>query len=222
MPSRYLLTIFLPMLFALGLRGDTIELKTGERIEGTFKQATSAGVVIQVGGQSITIPLEKVRAIYFGVVPTRTVAEPARSQEAMDALKALRSVTESGISYRDYAPRVLDAKVKIDRYLSSAGNDPPDSRKAIETAMREYELASMAWNIKGSSEWTTADRVEQVLEKDPEISKCPGLKRWLDQELRANPFRPAIAGFDAGENPSILWTCASAQIAEAERLIAQH
>ena len=60
----------LPLLLALSLRADTIELKTGERIEGAFKQATSAGAVIEVGGQAITIPLEKVKAIYFGVVPT--------------------------------------------------------------------------------------------------------------------------------------------------------
>src|SRR5258708_4832106 len=58
----------LPPLFAVSLRGDTFELKRGEGIEGTFKQATSAGAVIEVGGQSITFPLGKLRAIYFGVV----------------------------------------------------------------------------------------------------------------------------------------------------------
>jgi hypothetical protein len=91
----------LALLFALSLRGDTIELKTGERIE--------------VAGQPITIPLEKIQAIYFGVVPSRTVAGPAPSQEALDALKALRSVVQTGLDYRDYSQRVLDAKVKVDR-----------------------------------------------------------------------------------------------------------
>ena len=59
----------LSALFALSLRGDTLELKTGERIEGAFKQATSAGAVIEVAGQPITIPHERVRAIYFGSAP---------------------------------------------------------------------------------------------------------------------------------------------------------
>ncbi len=48
---------------------DVIELKTGQRVEGTFKQATPAGVVIEVGGQPITFEQEKVRAIYFGPAP---------------------------------------------------------------------------------------------------------------------------------------------------------
>jgi hypothetical protein len=106
--------VVLSPLFTLSLWGDTIELKTAEHIEGIFKQATSTGAVIEVGGQSITVPLEKVRAIYFGSVPARTVSGPALSELAMDSLKALRSVTESGISYRDYAPRVLDTRVRVD------------------------------------------------------------------------------------------------------------
>ena len=105
----------LSALFALNLRSDILELKTGERIEGTFKQATAAGAVIEVAGQPITISLEKVKAIYFGVA---------------DALKALRSVTQSGIAYRDYAQRMLDAKVKVDRYLSLAWKRPGRIPKA--------------------------------------------------------------------------------------------
>ena len=108
----------LPLLFALSLRGDTIELKTGERIEGTFKQATSAGAVIEVGGQPISIPLEKVKAIYFGAVPSASPTAPPPARDALDALRGLQSVVESGLTYRDYATRVLDAKVKVDRYLS--------------------------------------------------------------------------------------------------------
>jgi hypothetical protein len=116
-PMRFLQVLaVLSPLFALSLRGDTIELKTGERIDGTFKQATQTGAVIEVGGQSVTIPLEKVQAIYFGVVPARTVSGAAPSELAMGSLRALRSVTDSGISYRDYAPRVLDTRVSVDKY----------------------------------------------------------------------------------------------------------
>src|ERR1035437_1511334 len=48
-PMRFFRVLaVLPPLFALSLSGDTIQLKTGERIEGTFKQATSTGAVIDV------------------------------------------------------------------------------------------------------------------------------------------------------------------------------
>ena len=90
-----LLMVFLP-LFALILRGDTIELKTGEHIDGAFKQATAAGAVIEVAGQLITIPLEKVKAIYFGVAPTR--AGPAASVPPV----ATQAPTREG--QRDSAP----------------------------------------------------------------------------------------------------------------------
>src|SRR5712692_6783873 len=116
--TRMCVLAVLPSLFALSLRGDTIELKTGEKIDGRFKQATSAGVVMEVGGQSITVPIARVRAIYLGAAPTTAKAD-STATDALEALKALQSVTSSGVSYRDYAPRVLDAKVKVDKYLSS-------------------------------------------------------------------------------------------------------
>src|SRR5437016_3288518 len=71
--------LIIASLFTVSARGDTIELKTGERIEGAFKQATSAGAVIEVGGQSITIPLENVQAIYFGLIPGRPGSGPKPS-----------------------------------------------------------------------------------------------------------------------------------------------
>jgi ABC-type Fe3+-hydroxamate transport system substrate-binding protein len=137
-------------LFALCLSAGTIELKTGERIEGKFIAATSTHAVIEVAGQSITIPLEKVRAIYFGAVPARTVAGPPPSHEALDALKALQSVAQSGIAYREYATRVLDARVKVDQYLSSQA-DTTELRRAIRGAIMDYELAGNIWlaNISG-------------------------------------------------------------------------
>lgn len=234
----------LSSLFALSLRGDTIELKTGERIEGTFKQATSAGAAIEVGGQSITIPLEKVQAIYFGAVPARTATSQAPSQEAMDALKALRSVTGSGIAYRDYAQRVLDARVKVDRYLSSPGSDGPEPRGAIRVAMLEYELASQGW-VAGSSPVEHGDLwrpMGEILE-DPDVQKCPAAKTII--YLRDNPPPsnnattrrsksppPPARKQDPteelgllfamrGNAPGSLWPCASLQVAEAEKLLSQ-
>jgi hypothetical protein len=225
----------LPLLFGLSLSGDTIELKTGERIEGAFKQANSAGAVIEVAGQPITIPLEKIQAIYFGAVPSRTVAGPAPSQEALDALKALRSVVQTGLDYREYSQRVLDAKVKVDQYLSAPANGAAE-RNGIETAMREYELARDAWDasfnflntLKLSGERRQA--IGQFLE-DPETT-CPVLTDFVGQEGRgrhgeslASLFLTQAAALYQARHTRVyesLWTCASAQVAQAERLITQH
>lgn len=168
----------LPLLFALSLRGDTIELKTGEKIDGRFKQANSDGAIIEVGGQSLTIPLDKVRAIYLGAGPNATASgERAPYGEAVDALKALRSVTSSSVSYRDYAPRVLDAKVKVDKYLSSPGGD--DARRdTIRAAMQYYELAATAWNAEIVKDYDRAREVGQALQ-NPALAECPTVKKVI-------------------------------------------
>lgn len=63
---------------------DVVELKTGQRVDGTLRQATPASVSIEVGGQTITFEGEKVRAIYFGVAPASTsmAATPSLRAEA--------------------------------------------------------------------------------------------------------------------------------------------
>ena len=128
-----------PLAFA-----DVIELKTGQRVEGTLKQATPAGVSIEVGGQTITFEGERVRAIYFGTAPAPIVAQPTPRDEAMKALRGLRSVTEGGINQRDYAPRASDAKIVVDRYRADVPADV--ARDAISESPGFYVFAATAWN----------------------------------------------------------------------------
>ena len=132
------------------------------------------------------IPLEKVEAIYFGGAPkARTQVAPAPSQDTLDALIALRSVTESGIAYRDYAPRVLDARVKVDRYLSTS-KDSPELTNPIRIAMREYELASQVWN-NDPLQWS--NKAQQIVD-DPIIFKCPAIQeaiQHISTKIHARP-----------------------------------
>jgi hypothetical protein len=226
----------LPLLFVLSLRGDTIELKTGERIDGTFKQATSAGALIEVAGQSITIPLDRVQAIYFGAVPVRTAAGPPASQEALSALRALRSVTGSGITLREYATRVLDARVTVDRYLSQ-GSDGRELRRAIRAAMVEYELAYRAWQAN-SGDWNLGfSRAMGETMQDPEVARCPTVQTVTarvdnpqPQPLKGRSPRPPssppdratmlgleLSNISGGSLAPGIWACASAQVSQAEQ-----
>jgi hypothetical protein len=65
---------------------------------------------------------------------------------ALQVLQGLQSATDGGISYQDYAPRVTDAKIQVDRMLS----DTPDSapKAAIVEALAFHVFASYAWNAK--------------------------------------------------------------------------
>jgi hypothetical protein len=210
--------------------GDVVELKSGERIEGKFKQATSAGVVIEVGDQPITMPLEKVRAIYFGSAPDLPASAQQASpvHEALTALKALQSVTTVGVNYRDYASRVLDTKVKVDQFLQSPKENSVPGRDAIRLAMRYYELASQAWGSKissGADSYQQSVNVGHTLAEDKEISACPAVQQLVATSAKTPPpkgaksnaeFQFFFIAFEVGGRPAILWRCASDKIADAE------
>jgi hypothetical protein len=204
---------------------DVVELKTGERLEGAFKQATAAGVVIEVGGQAITMPLAKVKAIYFGAAkPTAGSAAVPPSAEALDALRALRSITESAVAFRDYAPRILDCKIKFDKYLGASGNDTQELGTAIRLAMREYELASLAWDTSfpGHGDLAMWKKVEAGLDSNI-LSTCPIIEQVVKKlELTASYHGLGMQDTDTvGGKPAcmVLWSCAADRVAEAERLV---
>lgn len=85
----------------------------------------------------------------------------------------LRSQKRRRVSYRDYAPRVLEAKIKIDRFLSAPGNSAMEMRKAVEIAMSEYELASQAWGSQLSNSVSAFDSIGTRIAENADISKSP-------------------------------------------------
>jgi hypothetical protein len=213
------------LLAIAGLNADVLELKTGEHLEGVFRKADSAGVVIEAAGQAITIPLDKVKAIYFGEKPS----VPEAGADALDAVRGLQSVTQAGVNYQEYSRRLLDAKVITDRYLSSA--KPELKGEPIRLAMRYYEVASQLWSHKistNSGSWNQSIGLGRELTQDTELRSCPGLAAGVDRLLQQisqsrlpMPKQPdkrqesqlSMLTFLAGDTllPTI-WTCASAQI----------
>lgn len=53
-------------------------------------------------------PLKPMRPL-----PSVSEAERRSAYEAVQALKALQSVTRAGVTYNEYLPRVLDAKIQV-------------------------------------------------------------------------------------------------------------
>ncbi len=219
-------TLPIATLLAVGLVwADTVELKTGERLDGTFRQANAAGVVIEAAGQPLTIPLDKVRAIYLGSAGPET-QHPANAsvaiQEALDALKSLRSATNTGVVFRDYAQLVLDSAIRVDRALESARNEPDPRRQAIQAAMAEYEFARDVWhttlNILCCVEHS--ERIGQSIRKNARLSNCPPIKAILAKTRTTDPKALGTEAILAGAEQNIqssLWQCAAEQIADAER-----
>lgn len=196
-------------------RADLVELKTGQRVEGTFKQLSLSGVEIEVGGQTITFELAKVRALYFGAAPSATpaTATPSAGQEALRALRDLRSATASGVTMRDYISRTADTKVKVDRYLQEPEQGDQAAREAVRAAMKYYSATGRLWSARvglvGRSPSQSA--IMSAATHMAQFSDCnrPGLKDKMVQWATT------------GEGTALqeMWACASERVTEAEKLI---
>ena len=111
--------------------------------------------------------------------------------------------------------------------------------------MREYEQASILWNIKIQGNGLTAGRAlgEAILNKSENshllhcssIQNLTTLGRSAYRDARGQQYpavaprklfedpipNPLIIGMDLIEaSPGVIWPCASEQVAEAERLLA--
>jgi hypothetical protein len=200
------------LALASGLFADTIELKTGERIEGAFKQATPAGVIIVVGGKALNFPLSSVRSIYFGSASASEKEKPNPAAiEAIDAVRGLRSVTEAGLNYSQYSQRVLDAKVRVDRFTSSTSLNDAELGVIIQAAMHYYELASRAWSAKISKNESMQTEVGLLAKAD----KCPAVRETVANSLFGGDLQ---IGMLMGEHLQVFWHCGVAKLAESESL----
>jgi hypothetical protein len=152
----------------------------------------------------------------------------------MDALKALRSVASGGVNYQNYAPRVLDAKVKVDRYFETHPTEVFQVRNSIYIAMKEYQLAASVWNtsIFGKDDISQKATNGIMLATDPVISQCRAVAAFVEVTMEAarrknidtsNEFgrMEAYADFVGANKDAIqpLWACAAAKIDEADKLI---
>jgi hypothetical protein len=139
--------------------------------------------------------------------------------DAMKALQGLRSIASAGVTYRDYAPRVLDAKIIVDRYLLQPGAREEVAYTPIDMALRFYVLASRAWNVQ------IRQSGYEVIAKDPLLPECPPIQALIragaelpiaDVLRKLHYTDTMIAGIAVASGVPALWQCAGEQLAAAE------
>lgn len=187
---------------------EVVELKTGQRVEGELKSVTPTEVLLDVAGQPITFPREKVAIIYFGTPPKGSGGSPL--SDALRVLKGLQSATSAGVNYRDYAPRVTDAKIQVDQMLGDAPDGP--IKIALADALGFYVYASNAWNAR------VARSNYEVIALNPLYEKCEPLKREVERLDRGRSRELSSRGISisiVGVSP--LFDCANERLNEAER-----
>ena len=142
-------------------------------------------------------------------------AERQAASGAIQALKSIQSITTAGVNYQNYAPRVLDVKVKIDQYLASRPKTPQivQVNLDIERAMDLYIYAGKIWNahiVRNYREESEISRQAEVL--------CPELVPELDR--MASRFKARgeeISREEMAIPPLFLWECATRRIIQAEK-----
>lgn len=158
---------------------------------------------------------------------------PAGAQEAVDAVRALKSVTEVGVNYAQYAPRVLDAKVKVDQYLAHPPANDLALRGDIKAAMRYHEMVSQALNAKMVMALTQKTGTTEALNRNTQArhaladigaaaggDQCFSLRTSLAAlTVLPGDDKNLNAGLFIADRPSLLWTCAAQQLAQADRLL---
>lgn len=188
-----LMFVLMFVLMTTGASADTLELISGERLEGRVKDMTTTSVGIEVGGQQIRVERAKVRAMYFGAPVRQAPPTPPVVADALSALKALGSAVSAGLTYRDYVPRVADTKIHVDRAVVD-GNTPPAITASLSDAMSYYILAARLW------QWEIGHPQRVNNDLGVSVPSCVDSGSLF-----------TITQMEA------LWKCASAKIAEAEK-----
>lgn len=158
---------------------------------------------VPAGSVDIMKSLFFLTMIFAGVLP----AQNTPATDALDALRGLKSITEVGVSYRDYMPRVLDAKIKVDKYLAGAAKDDPTAKR-VTTIMQMYIIAAKGWGADITKDYGAQQKAAESVAGNPEIMACPAMP--IEKPHKPDPAEAAEAAKVMAE--------AAAVLAEAEAM----
>ena len=242
--------IVLALVWPRSASAEVVELSGGEWVEGKLREVTPAGVVVEVGGQTVTFAPDRVLAIYFRASsqgapaqaapaapspppaaspPSLPAASPPSSPsppfkgsspaaDALQVVKSLRSAVLGGMSYREYQTRVNAATNIVDRYLAALPEGPEG--ESISDAMRYYALAGSAWNNQGTASRTVWLRKVDALDRCAAYQDYAKSMQSKGEAYYAERVKNYVVISDGVI--SVLWSCASEKIAEAETLLANN
>jgi hypothetical protein len=133
------------------------------------------------------------------------------AQSAKDAVRALQKLQariESGISYRDYAPALGDARFEVNLFLQSPqAKSKQNLAVAIKSAMNHYQNAKETWGIKVSTgyDYITID-LQQAL-ADSLFKDYPEIRTGYE--------------FQVDKAVQIIWTKANKELEKAMALLSK-
>ena len=132
-------------------------------------------------------------------------------------IKSLRAALNNGMGFSEYQARVASANTVVDRHLAAISGSPESD--TIGDAARYYTLAASAWNNQGATSRTV------WLRKDDALRRCTAYQEFARamQDKGEAFYAERVSNYVVISDGviSVLWSCASDKITEAEALLAK-
>jgi len=193
---------------------DTVELMSGERIEGKIAKVTDDLVYVETAAGVVLVPRRTIRSM-SGTAPIGPAAVPGG--DVLKALKDLQTAAASPISQQEYKVRVDQSREVVAKFLQE-GSSARILADPVRDAFALYEFAAAAWE----SRLTNSASASAAVGRSAVIDRCPALQKIVaayppatDQETS---WRRGVA--IEFEIPTIM-RCASDKVTEAERAMAR-
>lgn len=199
----------------------TVALRSGEKVDGSYRGGTDSTVVIRVASQDIILPVGDVAAVVFdkGFSVGVTRDSGGELRKVVGALRGLNALTEAGISYREYSPRVSDANAAVAQWVGEFEDETaPAVLHHVQTTIGFYVAAAKAWNAKVASDAMAYGQLIQ----DEYVNRCgPVIEMVKDREADSATSGSLDAATRAGITIAVggvplLWSCASTQLDSLE------
>lgn len=168
----------------------------------------------QAAGSSQTMPITS-----YPVASNPPAVSPeylTAAKQAFDAIRAMTSIVDVGISYRDYPSRLQDCQIVVDRFLQ----DHPQEQihginRAMKLSLEMYNDAGTVWGIKFEG-----DGVEHYVENGSPMfelicRKYPNLRA----DANSIPYCSTEYGYNIDGLVSIIWGYADQETEIIHRLI---
>lgn len=191
----------LAAFYPVSAYADVLELRNGQKLEGQYAGGSKGEVRFEVGSQTLKFPIAEISMISLGAADQKAFERAAK--EVLLQLKALDSVVDGGVTYRDYVKRVSDTKIKVDQFLEEQKPSPiPEFNNNIADALQYYVTASHMWEAKVAPRW---DNLFFGV-NNPTVAKC------------------ASKGLAPFNNASLievshLWQCARKSLTDAKNVL---
>jgi hypothetical protein len=137
------------------------------------------------------------------------------ARAALAALRALQAAVSAGVSYREYAPRVIETVATVETFVRNPASGESGVKAVMNAAMSLHTLAVEAWNVR------IRKAGYEELAANPAADLCPALRAKMMTAREQGLLKPTplSAGIGVAAGLPQIWSCAGEKVDEAARLL---